>query len=188
MPAPPTPESPLPPHAVSTPVSSAPRVNVVRPRDSSGRFIPRSGARDNTPDEAADSPRMQNEAGSSSRDGQQIRVDPPDHVVIAGDSEVPREGSEIEGDDDNPNFQRVPGQVSDEHCIVESQVQSLQSSELQLPRRRRRITSQQFERHVRARQSTSSVPLFFQVKQHWHSVRVAWNLLVCLQTMEKGWC
>ena len=131
---------------------------------------------------------MQNEPGSSSRDGHRIRVDPPDYVVIPSDSEVPREGSEIEGDDDNPNFQRGPGQVSDEHAIVESKVQSLQSSELQLPRRRRRITSQQFERHVRARQSTSSVPPIFQVKQHWHSVRVAWNLLVCRQTMEKGWC
>ena len=116
--APPTPESQLPPHPVSIPVSFALRVNVVRPRDSSGRLLPRSGSRDHTPDESADSPRMQNEPGSSSRDGQQIHVDPSDHVVIPGDSGVPREGFGIEGNDDNPHFQRVPDRVSDEHPLL----------------------------------------------------------------------
>ena len=39
--APPTPESPFPQHLVRNPVSSSSRVNVVRFRDSSGRFLPR---------------------------------------------------------------------------------------------------------------------------------------------------
>ena len=56
---------------MNIPVSFAPRVTVVRSRDSSGRFLPRSDSRDNTPVESADSPRMQNEPGSFSRDGQQ---------------------------------------------------------------------------------------------------------------------
>ena len=34
------------------------------------------------------SPRMRNERGSSSRDGQPIRVDAPDHAVIRGDVEM----------------------------------------------------------------------------------------------------
>ena len=42
VPAPPTPESQFPPHPVGNPVSSSSRVNVVRLRDSSGRFLPRS--------------------------------------------------------------------------------------------------------------------------------------------------
>ena len=165
-------------------MSFAPRVNVVRPRDSSGRLLPRSGSRDHTPDESADSPRMQNEPGSSSRDGQQIHVDPSDHVVIPGDSGVPREGFGIEGNDDNPHFQRVPDRVSDEHTFVESQLKSPQPSGTRAPLPRRRITTQQFERNVRARQSNSRV-LFLQVKRHWHSVRVAWNLLFCRQNNGK---
>ena len=114
VPAPPTPESQC---------EFAPRVHVVRPRDSSGRFLPRSGSRDNTPDESAVSPRMQNEPGSSYRDGQQINVDPSDHVVIPGDSEVPREGFQIEGNDDNPHFQHVPDRVSDEHPLLNLNLQ-----------------------------------------------------------------
>ena len=46
----------------------------------------------------------------------------------------------------------------------------------------------QFERNVRARQSTSSVPPVLSSEAVWHSVRIAWNLLVCRVTKEKGWC
>ena len=66
---------------------------------------------------------MQNEPGSSYRDGQQINVDPSDHVVIPGDSKVPREGFEIEGNDDNPKFQRVPDRASDEHPLLNLNLQ-----------------------------------------------------------------
>ena len=57
-----------------------------------------------------------------------------------------------------PIFQRVPDpdQPSEENPPVESQ--SPQSSEPRLPHPRRRITTQQFDRNVRARQSTSSGP------------------------------
>ena len=58
VPAPPTPEQQHPSYPVNIPVSSAPRVNIVRSRDSSGRFLPRSDSLDNTPNESADSPRM----------------------------------------------------------------------------------------------------------------------------------
>ena len=66
------------------------------------------------------------------------------------------QGEEFEvcANDENPNFQRVPDQLSDENPPVGSQ--SPQSSQPRLPHPRRRITSQQFERNVRARQSTSS--------------------------------
>ena len=158
VPAPPTPESQLPQHPVSTPVSFAPHVNVVRPRDSSGRFLPRSDSRDNTPNVSADSPRMQNEPGSSSRDGQQIYVGPSDYVVRSGDSEV-NTSRGIAGNDDNSNPQRVPSRGSDEHSSVESQLRSPQTPEIHVPLPRRRITTQQFERNVRARTSTSSVLL-----------------------------
>ena len=101
---------------------------------------------------------MRNEIVSSSRDGQPIRVDSPTRAVITGDVEMPGEEFEIGADDENPNFQRVPDQLSDENHPVEPQSQSLQSSEPRLPHPRRRITTQQFERNVRAGQSTSSVP------------------------------
>ena len=41
-----------------------------------------------THDESADSPRMHNEPGSSTRDGQPINVDAPDHVVVPQDVEM----------------------------------------------------------------------------------------------------
>ena len=47
---------------------------------------------------------------------------------------------------------------SEENPSVEPQLQSPQSSEPQLPLPRRRSTTEQFEKNVRARQSTSSVP------------------------------
>ena len=97
---------------------------------------------------------MRNEPGSSSRDGEPIRVDAPDHDVLPGDVEMQGKEFKVGAKDENPNFQRVPDQPSDENPPVESK--SLQSSEPRLPHPRRRITSQQFERNVRARQSTSS--------------------------------
>ena len=62
----------FPPHPVRIPVSFATRVNVgsPRPRDSSGRVLPRSDSHQSTHEMSADSPRMHNEPGSSSRDGQ----------------------------------------------------------------------------------------------------------------------
>ena len=91
VPAPPNPESQFPPHPVSLPVSVAPRVNVGnhRPRDSSGRFLPRSDSYESTHDESAVSPRMHNVPGYSSRDGQPINVDAPDHAVLSRDVEMP---------------------------------------------------------------------------------------------------
>ena len=139
------------------PVGFSPRVNVVRPRDGSGRFLPRSDSYQSTHDESADSPRMRNEPGSSSRDGQPSRVDAPDHAVIPCGVEMPCEEFEVGANDENPNFQRVPDRPSDENPSVEPQLKLPQSSEPWLPHPRRRITTQQFERNVRARQSTSSV-------------------------------
>ena len=82
-------------------------------------------------------------------------------VVIPGDVEMPGEEFEVGASDENPNFQRVPDQPSDENPSVGPQLQSPQSSESQLQHPRRRITTEQFARNVRARQSTSSVlPVF----------------------------
>ena len=97
---------------------------------------------------------MRNEPGSSSRDGQPIRVDAPDHAVIPGDLEMQGEEFEVGANDENSNFQRVPDHPSDENTHVEPQ--SPQSTDPRLPHPRRRITSQQLERNVRAIQSTSS--------------------------------
>ena len=54
VPALPTPEPQFPPHPVRLPVSFAPRVNVEnpRPRDSSGRFLPRSDSHQSAHDES----------------------------------------------------------------------------------------------------------------------------------------
>ena len=171
-PAPPTPESQFARHPVRTLVSSSSRVNVVQPRDSSGRFLPRSDSHQSAHDESENSSRMRNEPGSSSRDGHPIRVDAPGHTVIPGDAEVHGEEFEVGANDENPNFQRVPDQLSEENPLVESQAP--QSSEPRLPHPRKRITTQQFVSNVRARQSTSS-----------------FSLVTCFfveQTMEKGWC
>ena len=169
VPAPPTPESQLPPHPVSIPVSLD-LVSMLLDLVSSGRFLPRSDSRHNTPDESGDSPGMQNEPRSSSRDGQQIHVDPPDSVVIPGDSKVPREGFEIEGNDDNPHFQRVPDRVSNEHPLLNLNCNHL--------------TPLRHVHHFHEGESPlnslkemcvrdSQPPVFslcLQVKQHWHSV------------------
>ena len=74
---------------------------------------------------------------------------------MPGDVEMQGEEFEVGANDENPNFQRVPDpdQPSEENPPVESQ--SPQSSEPRLPHPRRRITAQQFERNVRARQSVN---------------------------------
>ena len=146
VPAPPTPESQLPQHLVRNPVSSSSRVNVVRFRDSSGRFLPRSDSHQSAHDESENSPRVQNEPGSSSRDGQPIRVDAPDHAVIPGDVEMQSEEFEVGANDENSNFQRVPDQPSDEKILLLNHSRPNPLSH----------DCQQFERNVRARQSTSS--------------------------------
>ena len=74
--------------------------------------------------------------------------------MIPGDVEMQGEEFEVGANDENSNLQRVQDHPSDENPHVEQQ--SPQSSEPRLPHPRRRITSQQFERNVRARQSTSS--------------------------------
>ena len=67
---------------------------------------------------------MHNEPGSSSRDGQPIHVDAPDHAVIPGDVEMPSGEFEVGADDENTNFQRVPEQLAEENPSVEPQLQS----------------------------------------------------------------
>ena len=89
---------------------------------------------------------------------------------MLGDVEMQGEEFEVGANDENPNFQRVPDELFEENPPVESQ--SPQSSEPRLPHPRRRITTQQFERDVRARRSTSCLPPV-------PLVRIAWNLLVC---------
>ena len=117
-------------------------------------FLPQSDSHQSAHDESENLPLVRNEPRSSSRDVQPIRVDAPDHAVKPGDVEMQGEEFEVEANDENPNFQRVPDLPYDENPHVESH--SPQSSEPRLPHPRRRITSQQFERNVRARQSTSS--------------------------------
>ena len=147
VPAPPTPESQFPQHPLRNPVSSSSRVDVDRFRDSSGRFLPRSDSHQSAHDESADSPRMHDEPGSSSRVGQPIQVDEPDHAVIPSDVEMQGEEFEVGANVENSNLQRVPG-----HPLIKI----LLLNQPRLPHPRRRITSQQFERNVRARESTSS--------------------------------
>ena len=65
---------------------------------------------------------------------------------------------EVGADDEYPSFELYPEQLLEGNSSVEPQLQSSQPSEPPLPPPRRRITTQQFERNVRARQSTSSVP------------------------------
>ena len=145
--------------------------------------------RAHTMDESADSLRMRNEPGSSSRDGQPIRFDSSDHRVIPGDVEMPGGEFEVGANDENLNFHRVPDQFADDSPSVEPQLESPQSSEPWLPHPRRRITTQQFERNVRARQSTSSVPPTLSSE-----VALAFNAscleLACLSNKQcnKGWC
>ena len=55
-----------------------------------------------------------------------------------------------------PIFQRAPEQLSEANPSVEPKLQSPRSSEPQQLPPRRRITTQQFERNVRTRQSISS--------------------------------
>ena len=57
-----------------------------------------------------------------------------------------------------PNLQRVPELLSEENPSVQPPLQSPQSFESRLQPPRRRIVTLQFERNVRSRQSTSSVP------------------------------
>ena len=125
VPAPPAPEQQLPPQRVSFLVSFAPRVHVGnhRPRDSTGRLFPRSDSHRSTHDESADAPRMHNDPGSS-RDGQPIKVDAPDHVVLPRDVDMPSGEFDVEAAENNPNFQPVPAQFLEENPSVEPPLQS----------------------------------------------------------------
>ena len=119
VPAPPTPESKSPQPSVRNPDNSSSRVSAVRFRDSSGRFLPQSDSHQSAHDDSENSPRVRNEPGSSSRDGQPIRVDAPDHAVIPGDVEMQGEEFEVGANDKNSPFQRVPDHHSDENPSVE---------------------------------------------------------------------
>ena len=132
---PPTPESQFPQQLVRNPDSSSSRVSVVRFRDSSGRFLPRSDSHQGAHDESENSPRVRNARGSSSRVGQPFRVYEQDHAVISGDVEKHGEEFEVGAYDKNPNFQRVPDQPYDENPHAESP--SPQSSEPRLPHPRK---------------------------------------------------
>ena len=79
-------------------------------------------------------------------------------VVLLRDVDMPSGEFDVGADEENPNFQFVPDQHLEENPSVEPPLQSPQPSEPPLPPPRRRITTQQFERNVRARQSNSSVP------------------------------
>ena len=85
----------FPAHPVRFPVSFSPRVNVVRPLDSSGHFLPRSDSHQSTHDESTDSPRMRNERRSFSRNGQPNRADAPDHTVIHSGVEKPNKEFDV---------------------------------------------------------------------------------------------
>ena len=109
---------------MSLPVSFVSRVNVGnhRPRDNSGRFLPRSDSHQSTHDESADSPRMHTEPRSSSRDGQPINIDAPNHAVLHRDVEMPSGEFEVGADDENPDFQHLTEQLSEENPSVEAQL------------------------------------------------------------------
>ena len=83
-----TPESQSPQQPVRNPDNSSSRVCAVRFRDRSGRFLPQYDSHSSAHDESENSPRVRNVPGSSSRDGQPIRVDAPDHAVMPGDVEM----------------------------------------------------------------------------------------------------
>ena len=108
VPAPPTPQSLSPQQPVRNPDNSSSRVSAVRFREISGRFLPPSDSHQSAHDESENSPRVRNEPRSSSRDGQPIRVDAPDHAVIPGDVEIQGEEFEVGANDENSNFQRIP--------------------------------------------------------------------------------
>ena len=158
----------LPPYPVRNPDSSSSRVNDVRLRDSSGRFLPRSDSHQSAHDESEKSSRMRNEPGSSSRDGQPIHVDAPDHAVIPGDVEMQSEESRLERMTRIPIFNvfqiNLPKKILLSHdCPIhedESRLNSLRDTCARDSQRRGFI-------------------LFPRVKLLWHSVRIAWNLLVC---------
>ena len=145
FPAPPTPESESPQQLVRIPNKSSSRASAFRFCDSSGRFLPQSDSHHCVHNESENSPRVRNESGFSSRDGQPNRVDAPDHAVIPVEVEMQGEEFEVGANDKNPNFQRVPDHPFDENPHVEPQ--SPHSSQSRLPHPR--ITAQQFERNVR---------------------------------------
>ena len=163
-------------------LTSSSRVSAVRFRDSSGRFLPQSDSHQSVHDESENSPRVRNEPGSSSRDGQPIRVDAPDHAVIPGDVEIQGEEVEVGANDENPNFQRVPDHPSDDLMLNHSRPNPL-SHDCHIHEDESLLNSL---RETCARDSQHRVfLLFLLVKLLWHSVRIAWILLVCRKTMEK---
>ena len=106
-------EQHLPPHPVIFPETVAPRVNIgsCRPRDSTGRFIPQP-----------DLLRMHNEPGSSSRDGQPINVDAPDHAVVPKDAEMSSGEFDVGAEGEKPNLQPVPEQPIMENSVCRTTV------------------------------------------------------------------
>ena len=178
VPAPPTPDSQFPPYLARNLVSPPPRVIVVRLRDNSGWFLPRSDSHQSAHDEPENSSRKRTEPGSSSRDGQPIRVDAPDHAVIPGDVENVRgKNSRLERMTRIPIFNVFQINLLKKILLLNHSRPNPLSHDCHIHEDESLLNSL---RETCARDSHRRAFLLFPpVKLLWHSVRIAWNLLVC---------
>ena len=170
---PPTPESQFPPNPVGKSFISSSCVNVVRLRDSSGRFLPRSDSHQSAHDES-----------ENSRDGQPIRVDAPDHAVIPCDVEMQGEEFEVGANDQNPNYQCVSKRI----LLLNHNRTSPLSHDCHIHEDESLLNSL---RETCARDSQRRVFLLFpQVKLLWHSFSADSLEPACLSNKQwkKGWC
>ena len=107
--------------------------------------------------------------------------------MIPGDVELQGEEFEVGANDENPDFQRVPDRPPKKILLLNQS--RPHPPEPRFPHPRRRITTQQFERNVRARQSTSSVP---PVPSSEAALAFCADSLepACLSNkqLKKGWC
>ena len=128
-------------------------------------------------DESENSSRMRNEPGSSSRDGQPIRVDAPDHVVIPGDVEMQGEEFEIGANDENPIFNVFQINLPKKIFLMNHSRANPLSHDCHIHEDESLLNSL---RETCARDSQRRVFfLFLLVKLLWHSVRIDSNLIVC---------
>ena len=128
---------------------------------------------------------MRNVPGSSSRVGQPIGVDAPDHAVIPGDVELPGEEFEVGANERIPIFNVF--QISPPMKILLLNHSCSRPNPLSHGCHIDEDESQlNCLRETCARDSQRRVFfLFLPVKLPWHSVRVAWNLPVCRTNKEK---
>ena len=183
VPAHPIPESQFPLHLVRNPDSSSSRVNVVRFRDSSGRFLPRSDSHQSAHDESENSPRMRNEPGSSSRVGQPIRVHEPDHAVIQVMWKCKVKNSRLERMTRIPIFNVFQTNPPMKILLLNHSRPNPLSHDCHIHEDESLLNSL---RESCARDTQRRVFLLFPlVKLPWHSVRIAWNLLACRINNEK---